>query len=350
MKRSLGGGLPSWLSFESFPLWSLLAVCCLCIAGDAVFHSMVDFPLCSMVDFLLSGQSPMEIFPLSMWVIWVSVGCWAVCGWGRYSAGPPPSFLKWNLRHLLVTCRNLLVLPRSNCRRSWNELCRFAVWYLRLGSWNESNFYWPLSQAYPNLYLDCVQGLERSQPLSLLLSTASCTSWVLKWLLPMSFSPLTRIPLIWRVLKGVSISVAKSSVGCSSGSWSETTKLSSLYVRKGLELGYWRNSFCVLFAHFGMRVLKWGLERSQICILSVCLNCCCAQICRLAIYEGPCHRYCYFGEIWGFCFYSCNGLCYILHNTLMRPSLTLAGCPMMISLRPGVSTMKNSWSWNEPLL
>ena len=46
------------------------------------------------------------------------------------SAGPPPSFLKWNLRHLLVMCRNLLFLPQSNHWRSWNELCWFYVWWL----------------------------------------------------------------------------------------------------------------------------------------------------------------------------------------------------------------------------
>ena len=48
---------------------------------------------------------------------------------------------------------------------------------------------------------------------------------VLKWLSSMYFSPLTHIPLIWRVLKGVSNSAVKSSCasGCSSSLWSETT-------------------------------------------------------------------------------------------------------------------------------
>ena len=67
MKRLLDGRLPWQFVLGFFPLWLLLAVWCLSIAGDAVFRSMVDFPLCYMVDFLLFGQSPMEIFPLSMW-------------------------------------------------------------------------------------------------------------------------------------------------------------------------------------------------------------------------------------------------------------------------------------------
>ena len=91
MKHSLDGRLPWHFVLGSFPLWPLLAVCCLCIARDAVFHSMVDFPLCSMVDFLLFGQSPMDIFPLSMWDdldVWGSPFLFvrllqAVCGWGR---------------------------------------------------------------------------------------------------------------------------------------------------------------------------------------------------------------------------------------------------------------------------
>ena len=57
----------------------------------------------------------------------LSTGCWAVYIWGRISAGPLSSFLKRNLRHLLVTCCNLLSLPQSNRQRSWNELCQFYV-------------------------------------------------------------------------------------------------------------------------------------------------------------------------------------------------------------------------------
>ena len=51
-------------------------------------------------------------------MIWMSGGhhsssasCWAVCSWGRISASPPPSFLKQNLRHLLVMCHFSFSLP-----------------------------------------------------------------------------------------------------------------------------------------------------------------------------------------------------------------------------------------------
>ena len=56
----------------------------------------------------------------------LSISCWAVCGWGRISAGPSP-FLKQNLRHLLVLCHHLFFLPWSNHQRSWNELYQFYV-------------------------------------------------------------------------------------------------------------------------------------------------------------------------------------------------------------------------------
>ena len=58
MKRSLDRGLPWWFGFESFPLWLLLAVCCLCSSGDTPFCSMVDFPLCSMVTLFYCGSLP----------------------------------------------------------------------------------------------------------------------------------------------------------------------------------------------------------------------------------------------------------------------------------------------------
>ena len=57
----------------------------------------------------------------------LSAGCWAVCGLGRISASPPLSFLKWNLRHLLVPCHFSFSLPWPNCWRSWNDLCWFYV-------------------------------------------------------------------------------------------------------------------------------------------------------------------------------------------------------------------------------
>ena len=54
------------------------------------------------------------------------------------------------------------------------------------------------------------------------------------------------------------------------------------------------------------------------------------------------------GQVIGFDnFYTGHGFCIVLHSTCMRPSLTLTGCPMMISSRVGVSTTKNWWSWNE---
>ena len=52
----------------------------------------------------------------------------------------------------------------------------------------------------------------------------------------------------------------------------------------------------------------------------------------------------------GFASLAVTGCAIFWHITFMRPSLTLAGCPMMISLRAGVSTMKNWWSWKESLL
>ena len=81
---------------------------------------------------------------------------------------------------------------------------------------------------------------------------------VLKWLSSMYFSLLTHIPLIWRVLKGVSNSVAKSSVGCFSSSWSEMTKLSSLYIHKGLEMGSWKELVLCSLCPFWYEGLEWG--------------------------------------------------------------------------------------------
>ena len=78
------------------------------------------------------GSLPWRSFLYLCGMIWMSGGhhlssasCWAVCGWGRISAGHPPSFLKRNLRHFLVLCHFLFSLPWPNRRGSWNELCRF---------------------------------------------------------------------------------------------------------------------------------------------------------------------------------------------------------------------------------
>ena len=82
-----------------------------------------------------------------------------------------------------------------------------------------------------------------------------------------------------------------------------------------------------------MKVLKWGLERSLICILSVHMNCYCAQICFLAIYKEPSHRYLYIlVRMLGFASVAVVDFAMFLHITFIRPNLTLAGCPTMISL------------------
>ena len=79
---------------------------------------------------------------------------------------------------------------------------------------------------------------------------------VLKWVSLMFFSPLTHIPFIWRVLKGVSNSVAKSS---SDDLWSEMTKFSSLYVHNGLEMGSWKELILHSLCPFQYEGLEHGV-------------------------------------------------------------------------------------------
>ena len=171
---------------------------------------------------------------------------------------------------------------------------------------------------------------------------------VLKWLSSMSFSPLTHILFMWRVLKWVSGSVAKSSVD---DSWSEMTKLSSLYIHKGLEIGSWKelilHSLCP-FRYEGLEMGSW--KESNLCPFHPLEPLLCSDL-LLGHLRGTLPS---IFTIWlrmlGFASLAVMDFAIFLHITLMRPSLTLTGCPMMISLRVGVSTMKNWWSWKESLL
>ena len=167
----------------------------------------------------------------------------------------------------------------------------------------------------------------------------------------MYFSPLTHIPLIWRVLKGVSNSAAKSSVGCSSGSLFETTKLSSLYVRIGLEMGSWKElvscSLC-LFWYEGFEWGSWKGSNLRPFRLPGLLKC--SDLLSGCLWGNLPSIFVILVRYEGFASLAVTGCAIFWHNTFTRPSLTLAGCPMMISLHAGVSTMKNWWSWNEPLL
>ena len=182
--------------------------------------------------------------------------------------------------------------------------------------WNESNLY-----LWPNLYLGHVSGSWND----------SCHCPFHCWLI----SHLSEGS--WKESQILQLSPLLAVLAVCDLKWLSNPHYTYIRVLKwGLE----RNSFCILFACFDTRVLKWGLERSQICVLSIHLNCCCAQICFYAVYKGPYHRYCYFGEIVSFACLAVTGCAIFWHNTFMRPSLTLARCPMMISLHAGVSTMK----------
>ena len=168
---------------------------------------------------------------------------------------------------------------------------------------------------------------------------------VLKWPSSMFFLPLTHIPFIWRVLKGVSNSAVKSS---SDDSWSEMTKFSSLYVHNGPEMGSWKelilHSLCP-FWYEGLEMGSW--KESNLRPFHPPEPLTCSDL-LLGHLRGTLPS---ISTIWlrMLCFASVavTDFAIFLHITFIRPNLTLAGCPTMISLRPGVSTMKNWWSWKD---
>ena len=250
---------------------------------------------------------------LYLWgMIWMPGGhrfSWSVqllgClhGWGRISDRSSSFFSETKLETSFSTVSHFifLALTQSSKVLKWTLLVlyltsgvlkgiKFSLTFLTM-SW-EARIFLPrlthglerslsASVFWLNLWSRmCTRGLERSQLLSLLLSTALCTvdwglemsfldcsfhrwlishlyegswngSWIL-WLCPL-VGPLSTV-----------LSVVKS---CSADLWPEMTKLSScihtnqiswilsrICWNEGLEM----NSFCVLFAHFVLKVLEMG--------------------------------------------------------------------------------------------
>ena len=233
----------------------------------------------------------------------MSVGCWAVCGWGGDSASPPSSetkletslsnvsqfallasiqsskVLKWTLPVLRVMSGVLkgvkfLLTFVPDLPRVLKWLClplfltQISILDMYPGSWKESTF---VSVALCCLVY-CQLGSWNDSPRCTfhhwLVSRWSDGSWKESQILQLS--PLVAV-LVVRDLKRLSFP-------------------RYMYVRV-LKWGLERNSFCVLYARFDTKVLNEGLERSQICVLSVYLNRWSARICCPAIYKEPYHRY-----------------------------------------------------------
>ena len=124
---------------------------------------------------------------------------------------------------------------------------------------------------------------------------------VLKWVSSFFFSLLTRIPFIWRVLKWVFNSVAMSSCGasvdCSSSwvhsanLWPEKTKLSSLYIGKGLERGCWNELILRSLCPFWYKGLEMGSWKESNLHPFCHMNCCWSQFRFWALYEELSHQY-----------------------------------------------------------
>ena len=185
---------------------------------------------------------------------------------------------------------------------------------------------------------------------------------VLKWVSTLSFSLLARIPFIWRVLKWVSNSVAKSSCGvsvdcsscwvCLADLWPEMTKLSSLLsvpsIYEGLERGSWKelilSSLCS-FQHEGLERGSWNESNLHpFCPHELLL---CSDL-LLGHLQGTLPSiFVILVRLLGFASVAVTVFAIFLHITFIRPNLTLTGCPTMISLHVGVSTTKNWWSWKD---
>ena len=111
----------AWGTFYSVPWWTLLY----CAPWWTLLYCVPWWSLlCLWRTFWMPGGHCCSL----------STGCWALCSWGRISlvsvslpVGPSPSFLKWNLKHLLVLCHISFSLPWPNHQRSWNELYLFCI-------------------------------------------------------------------------------------------------------------------------------------------------------------------------------------------------------------------------------
>ena len=289
MKRLLDGHLPWQFGFKSCPLWPLLAVCHLSSLGDTLFCSMVDFS--SMFHGGLSSTVVVSHGDLSsIYGGWsgnlgghhssLSAGCWAVCSWGRISASPPPSFLKRNLRHLLVPCVTIH-FPCLDPVIEGLEMNSASSTFNVMGSWKESNFYSLLSQTYPgswnesvylsfwpNLYLGCVLGSWKESTFVSVALYRLVYHWLGSWNdVPWyTFHRLTHISLIWRVLKGVSkicswvLCVAASSQLSLFSVVHDPKWLSfpQLYVCNGLEMGSWKELILCSLCPFWYEGLEMG--------------------------------------------------------------------------------------------
>ena len=173
-------------------------------------------------------------------------------------------------------------------RRSWNELILFLFSTCQLGSWKELVL---------SFFRECCHGWWSWNELDLL----QCQSFLLYvcsvWHLGSWKEPVLVLSfMFWPVMDW----------GLERGSWNDLLLLFLLLL--GSEL--------LLFASFCIDVFPstwWTWDKLLVWFVSI-LD---------------------------------TVLAWFLHSTCMRPNLTLAGCPMMISFRVGVSTTKNWWSWNE---
>ena len=221
MKCSLDGHLPWQFVLGSLPLWPFLAVCCLCSSGGR--YVLLHGGLPSMFHDGLSSTVVVSHGDLSsIYVGWSgghhfsSTGCWAVCGWGRISAGPPLFFSEMKLETSFSNVLQFALLASIQL----SKVLKWTLLVLMSGVLKGVNFLLTLLPDLPrvlkwikSLSWTCtgvLKGVNFCLCCSLLPRVPLVG--VLKWLSSMYFSPLTRIPLICRVLN----SAAKSSVGCSS--------------------------------------------------------------------------------------------------------------------------------------
>ena len=199
----------------------------------------------------------------------------------------------------------------------------------------------------------CIQGLERESWNELNLPYIPLVlSRVLKEGLEMSLFCSFSVLVSWGLERDLFCHFCE----CCHGwwSWNELDLLQCQsflpYVRSVWHLGSWKEPVLVLSFMF-WPVMDWGLERgswNDLLLLFLLL-----LGSELLLFASFCIDV--FPSMWWtwdkllvwFVSILDTVLAWFLHSTCMRPNLTLAGCPMMISFRVGVSTTKNWWSWNE---